>query len=819
MKRIVKCLFIIFLFLFAIIAIDNNSVSGKSASSEVFEVVVGDEKLPVYYELVSSDNRTKEMLKFHVDLKGMEASGNSYRWEHTFCYKVEKGEEVCEVDLTGEDQPVEEGEEAVKVLSDTSYNYTYFDEDMPHYSESLEFEYIVFKNKFVCLDCGETKEVTLDDIHFTGNEINYAYNFDIIVDTFEKDDKQYVGYNNSALFVNNSSSILLLSGAPTYNIVNKICISETECAENKYVSFTVGNYSYPITPYIGNLRFPYNSSTKFNNIDASKITFKTILECTSNCDNNRRVEKSKVVFERTFDFYSKNPNIDINNSVVSSMSEYKKSASLKLTIEDDFSGMEEGTFYYYLAWRNSDGSCPTSVSSYYQYTYENGVSFTIGDGLNSGAMCMYFEGSSVIGNTYKSEYYILLFDNEEPMISNKHEYDKNTYYNQINLSPVVSDEHSGVKESYYLWTKEIINSSNYLRIKTEGNLYNGEISSLNDISEDGTYNLYFLIYDNAGNYVAYDLKYYNIDTIGLTIEEIQISDDLSDGYNNTGGITVSVSEMNSEESYKCGFLNKDNVTVSDLTLDCVNGSKVSLPSSLEGEYSFYAYVRDRANNYSLLKIEEGIKIDTKSPVVQYNVLYDDNEYRVDNEITINISDYSDLNTLSMKYGWFLVSKGNVVSTDLKESFENNGKIYYPVSYYGEYKLYISVMDNLGNQSFRALDKIFKIDTDIVRISLVGESEITILRGEKYSDLGAKAFKGEVGSSSRVSEISVSGEVDTNKAGVYYLTYSSGEGDFLVSVTRKVVVKNDVPYLLVGGVVFVIGLFVTSLRLFVRRKNA
>ena len=128
------------------------------------------------------------------------------------------------------------------------------------------------------------------------------------------------------------------------------------------------------------------------------------------------------------------------------------------------------------------------------------------------------------------------------------------------------------------------------------------------------------------------------------------------------------------------------------------------------------------------------------------------------------------------------------------------------------------MDNLGNEMFLAIDKIFKVDTDIIRISLVGEDVVTIIRGQKYEDAGAKAYKGDVSSGGRVSAISVEGNVNTQKAGVYYITYSSGDGDLLVSVTRKIIVKSDTPYLVAAFSIFVVGTAVIGFKLVAKKKK-
>ena len=148
------------------------------------------------------------------------------------------------------------------------------------------------------------------------------------------------------------------------------------------------------------------------------------------------------------------------------------------------------------------------------------------------------------------------------------------------------------------------------------------------------------------------------------------------------------------------------------------------------------------------------------------------------------------------------------------SFANGETIGYPVNTYGEYKLYVSAEDTLGNKTFTSLNKIFKIDTAVIRISLVGEEVVKLIRGQTYQDEGAVAFKGDVSSGGRTSEVTVHGEVDYNKKGTYTLTYSSGEGDLLVTVTRKIIIEDDTPYLVISISLFVICTLLFSLRYFV-----
>ena len=210
MKRIIKYLFISFLFIVTLTLFKSVDISAKVSTSSVFEVIVGEEKLPLHYTLEETNEGVKEKIQFTIKLKGLSDTSNSYSWEHTFCYALNGGEEVCEVDITGSNQ-----ENSTSILSNQSYNYYYYDEDMPYYSEDLVFDYIKFKNKFTCLDCiGESQTIILDDIVFNLDEINYKYTYDMSVNYLTFNNNQYVTGYTRAVFVNNESSSLKLSDAP-----------------------------------------------------------------------------------------------------------------------------------------------------------------------------------------------------------------------------------------------------------------------------------------------------------------------------------------------------------------------------------------------------------------------------------------------------------------------------------------------------------------------------------------------------------------------------------------------------------------------------
>ena len=875
MKRVIRIIFISFLFITALFVFKSNNVFAKKSANSVFEIEVGNENLFFNYSLVSSsailsgndevgylesniismkngdsytisegkvldeddieigviDSNTivfnnsevytistssvKEKVVIPVTLKGLEKEGKSYRWEHNFCYKIVGMSEICELDKTGKDQE----ESAQDIVSNKTYQFSFWDGHMPYYSEDLLFEYVIFSNKFVSLEEGSNEEITLDIIEFTSSEIKYAYNYDVSFDYYEDGTSSYVGANNvSAVFVNNGSSSLILSTSPEYKFINEVCVLEDNCDKFETSVVYSNNVEYAVTPYIGNINFSYNNSYfAKENTNYENITFRTKLECLKNCESRRVVSDVIVIYEKTFSFDYQKPVVDVENTIIPSDDEYVKNVEIKISVSDDGSGLNVDGLGYQLI-RPYYDSCSWGSSA--NYTYENGVSFILGSNLTDGPYCMRYYAYDNAGNYYVSEnYYVFYFDNTGPTLNiDKGEYNDTDYYNEVKLDVSFIDYYAGIDKLYYLWSNNSVSEQDYLKVKNEGKQYDnsGKLSSLNDINSDGEYTLYFLAYDKLENYKFYMGGSFNFDVTSLSNDEVSVTANNVDKYSSDVSIKVNIKDVEDNVSFKCGLLNKDNVVIDDLKMICKNNEDIVLPSSLEGNYSLWIYASDTANNYSLLEVVDNLLLDTKGPSVSYTVLKDDNQYHVSNEITLTINDVNGYS--SLKYGWFLATKNNVKSEDLTNTFENNAVIGYPSSVYGEYKLYVSAIDELGNESFVCFDKIFKVDTDVIRISLLGKESIKIIKGQNYKDAGAVAYKGDVSSGGRVSEVKVEGNVDINKPGVYYVTYSSGEGDLLVSVTRKVIVKDSFPYILSGLTVFVFGGIIVVYRLFRKRKE-
>jgi len=649
MKNILKKVFICFLFVCAFMMISSMDIMAKSSVSEAFEVEVGTDKLPIKYNLVEnqvvfnsndeevgnlesgivsmnngktyninqgkvldelgnevgvlndntitmndssiytlSEVEVKERMNFSVDLKGLEETSNMYRWEHTFCYKIKGSSEVCELDITGE-----EGMEE-KILSNQSYSYTFYDGHMPYYRGNLEFEYITFKNRFVCLDCAGEKEYVLNDISFNDSEIDYKYNPTLNVEYSDVDGKKYISHytTNSdnlvyikALFSSAGSSSLFSDGIPVYKMVNKVCkIDGSDCVdqiiEQVYASSDSNNQNpLKITPYIGNLSFYYNGNNLIRDskfiIGFSGVNLKTELICLENCDD-KRVVKNLVVADEVY--YFNNPSLAEESEIDFNDGEeitFDKSREIKLTINDGLYEINQDSLKYYIVTPSPlFDSCSYGVEEGYSFT--NGQPFVIGEGLNGG-YCLYYKAEDVEGNVYTSGYHVFYFDNSAPVINvEQNGYLNTSYYNSVEVNIRLSD-YSGINEAYYLWSTSLIEENSYLAIKEQGKIYNnsGKISSLNNVNQDGVYYLYILAFDELNNYKFYKSGNFNIDVTALTKEDIEVTVSNVEEYNSDPFIKVKVEEMAINEEFYCGlFKENTGIVVNDLNLVCKNDEKI-----------------------------------------------------------------------------------------------------------------------------------------------------------------------------------------------------------------------------------------------------
>ena len=104
---------------------------------------------------------------------------------------------------------------------------------------------------------------------------------------------------------------------------------------------------------------------------------------------------------------------------------------------------------------------------------------------------------------------------------------------------------------------------------------------------------------------------------------------------------------------------------------------------------------------------------------------------------------------------------------------------------GTYYLYYDVSDGSGNAAVRQVRAVGVVDRTAPVITLIGSSQMTLLVGSTYAELGYTAtdnYDGDLTAS-----VTVTGSVDTLQTGTYYLYYdvSDGSGNAAVRQARTV----------------------------------
>lgn len=117
---------------------------------------------------------------------------------------------------------------------------------------------------------------------------------------------------------------------------------------------------------------------------------------------------------------------------------------------------------------------------------------------------------------------------------------------------------------------------------------------------------------------------------------------------------------------------------------------------------------------------------------------------------------------------------------------------------GNYQVIYNAKDSDGNAAIPQTRKVIVIDKDEPIITLNGSNPLYVIVTNSYTDPGAKAIDPNYGDIS--SNIVVTGSVDTNTIGNYYIDYNVTNADGLSAptVTRKVIVKASTPTITLNG---------------------
>lgn len=279
--------------------------------------------------------------------------------------------------------------------------------------------------------------------------------------------------------------------------------------------------------------------------------------------------------------------------------------------------------------------------------------------------------------------------------------------------------------------------------KVDGN-FKASVEGEVNINIPGEYIITYTATDNSGNSATVTRKVKVIDT---TAPDIVL--------NGKSEVTIEAGTKYEE----LGAIGRDIV---DGELKATISGEVNI--SKIGEYKLTYTVTDSSGNKAVV-IRKVKVVDTTAPIIIFNG---------DKEITIEAgSQYvepgaSGKDTVD---GTVEVKISGVIDT---------GKV-------GEYKMNYTTSDKSGNKA-SAVRKIKVVDTVAPIITLNGDSTINLEVGNKYEELGAIA-KDKVDG---MLAVTITGEVDINKAGEYTITYKAVDNSKNESTTtRKVKVTEKI----------------------------
>ena len=414
---------------------------------------------------------------------------------------------------------------------------------------------------------------------------------------------------------------------------------------------------------------------------------------------------------------------------------YIKSSHVQIGVEDQF--LDEDSLRY--VWNNSD---ETPSEEEYINTFK--LSDYIIMPSDSGTFYLHVIAKDKLNNVAQ-EYRQFLLDNEAPII------------NIIGDLSVTIDRGSVYID---LGATAIDNIDSDVELILIGEV-NPEII--------GTYMITYIARDDAGNEATATRT---INVIDVEAPIITLNGDnptnifVDSVYNDLGAIAIDDGDGNvTDKIVKTGSVN----------------------TSIPGQYEIVYTVSDSVGNVATLTRIVNV-IDNVAPIVKFEP-DKNNEYKKSHNTKVTITDkHSDVDAGNLKYLW--TNNTNTPSEDIIDNiFTNGSTIGTTANITGTYYLWVLAKDTAGNITI-VRSKEFRLDNTKPIITLKGESVVNINAGTKYNDAGANASDEHSGISG---SISVTGEVDTSKAGTYTITYTVSDraGNQANPVKRTVNVIDNV----------------------------
>ena len=789
--------------------------------SYVNSIEIVDNKFSIGSDVLTLDKENNKVISnkihyvynFPVFLEVSNPS-DTYEFAQELCYKYNNVEE-CNQDI-GDISKIEE--------DDVFLFYYSF---LPFYNKNIVFDYLEYRFTLI----SESETVNLTPIRFEKEEIIYHEYFKVggynNIITYE--DKAYIIPISNSL--DNGQTEIVVYLAPhgyTGNVTREYRASFYYCVGENYEdcynvllfdSEKNENVDSFLTPhdkgylYVLNLKeIVYDKNQMKANYDSFKL--KASYVCEKNCDSSMASQKELTYTNEEIYYFNFEDAKFVGeiNGKEGSCGLYtcygtNKEITNILKFKDD-NGIK-GVYYYFSDKRINN------------IELINGLVGSSGEVVlnpdNEGYYYLYYKVIDGIGNviTNINKPYMYLFDKTGPILSDDNFDDFNeVIYNSLNLTVKYSDEYTGgATKIYYLVVNEFDSVS--LDEVLNGYVYsNGVILDKSTINNDGKYKACFVSEDILGNYSEITCsKAYSLDVTGLVKEEVRVSSG-NEEYSKSVNIEIDIAGVSQDIEFLCDLVSVDYIITEydSLTKTCKNKANNTLSVNGEGEYNLWIYAPDYINNYGLVKIDNVYLLDTLAPRVYYDIIGDNKVYS--NNVTLDIVTQETNMINSLSYEFYLKTYNEKQFLEL----DNSEDIIYPFNYYGEYKVAIKACDELNNCSINTFDDTFLIDTSIISIELIGKEEVNLLKWSKYKEEGAKASKGNGGKSPVSVSYQIEGSIDTNSVGVYYLTYTSGEGMNKVSVTRKVVIKDNSIYLVSFTSLFVLAEVIILLRLFVKKRK-
>ncbi len=744
-----------------------------------------------------------------IDIK----EGKEYTFTQQICYKYDDKEDCKQND-----------NHRILVNKDASYNFAY--DFLPFYNESIVFDYITYKFKLE----NDDESIVFDDISFTSSQINYNdfFTIDYYDDDFmyDNDVHTYEGktylkaskIENGIIYLNTEFRYgSAVNYTRKYKFSVDVCVGEDySICRQAYTYDTQPNDSLHTIHSVPLLGIEYNSETYVLNYKSFKLKANYVCNNeieNNNCDKSRSENESTLIESEVYYLNITTPHlkdvligVDIKNACGNIEGCYASNSS----VTNDFNFIDDNNI---LSIKYLITDTLNVYDSEIVNEFNNGDEITLDK--EDGLYYIVFKISDDSGEVIHIAYGYLI-DTVAPSLGSNHnfnEYSQDNYYNSIDISVSFGDDNFNVA---YVTTYYLISDYNSVISKDEIIARNNVYSDRNLFVDlvDGSYKVCFVSKDLLDNYsdVVCSNKL-NLDTTPLTKNDVEVESD-NTSYQKSVAIDINVSEVEDNASFKCGLF-LDYITITsenDLTATCYNNRLNNFNVNGENKYKLWIYVIDRAKNESLVSLDRVYYIDNKAPVVTYSINGDNSKYRNDVTLDVSVSDLNDIANVSYMFYLNSYNENSFMKMDINEGIK------YPYDYYGVYKLAIKACDVLNNCKINTYQDIFYIDTGEIKLELIGKESVTLLRWGKYLEEGVKASKGNSGKYRVDLDYKIEGSVDTSKVGVYYITYSSGEGMNKVSVVREVVVKDSVPYFIVLGLILLLGEAIILLRLFIKKRK-